>query len=196
MPSVTSFTKARMDQMAGESIASSYISGQYLILVREDGTEINAGDVKGLQGDPGTPGPVSQATVDAALTPYAPGQWINLSLVPQWVGANTYVGADNPPPSYRLHKNRIFLSGDIFWIGADVSTSPSVLSITNTPLIAGHRPQSIMFLGGVWGLDYQADIRAQPDGSLQFVFWSGSALPSVITYGDRVVLSGLSFPID
>lgn len=50
---VTGFTAARMLEMEDATVVSGHIEGDNLILVTKDGTEVDAGDVRGIQGIPG-----------------------------------------------------------------------------------------------------------------------------------------------
>lgn len=53
MATVTAFTAARMQEIEDNAIVSGHIDGDDLILVRNDSTEINAGDVRGPIGPTG-----------------------------------------------------------------------------------------------------------------------------------------------
>ena len=56
MALVTGYTAERMQQIEDQTVIDGNIVGDDLVLVTRDGTEINAGVVKGDQGDPGTNG--------------------------------------------------------------------------------------------------------------------------------------------
>lgn len=64
MATVTGFTAERMLAMEDATIVDGYVAGNNLMLVTKDGTEINAGNVRGPQGDTGPQGPLDQATAD------------------------------------------------------------------------------------------------------------------------------------
>jgi len=59
MPTITGYTAARMAIIEAESIIDGDVVGDDLILTRRDGTPINAGNVRGLQGVPGPTGPTT-----------------------------------------------------------------------------------------------------------------------------------------
>jgi microcystin-dependent protein len=56
MPTVTSFTATRSQAIEDGAIVDGTISGDDLILIKHDGSTINAGSVRGPQGNPGPGG--------------------------------------------------------------------------------------------------------------------------------------------
>lgn len=56
MGTVTGLTAARMAEIEAASIVDGEVVGDNLILTKHDSTTINAGNVRGPQGDPGDPG--------------------------------------------------------------------------------------------------------------------------------------------
>lgn len=67
MATVTGYTAARMQEIEDSAIISGTILGDNLILITRDGTEINAGNVRGPQGIEGPIGEVSEAQLNAAI---------------------------------------------------------------------------------------------------------------------------------
>ena len=67
MATVTGYTSARMKQIEDKAIVSGTILGDNLILITYDGTEINAGNVRGPQGIDGPIGEVSLEDLNAAI---------------------------------------------------------------------------------------------------------------------------------
>lgn len=65
MAEVTGYTSTRMKQIEDETVVGGSIVGDDLILETREGTPINAGDVRGPQGDKGDTGEVTQAEMDA-----------------------------------------------------------------------------------------------------------------------------------
>lgn len=61
MATVTAYTAQRMKQIEDASIVGGRVSSDNLILTRFDGTEINAGNVRGPQGETGTTGGIADA---------------------------------------------------------------------------------------------------------------------------------------
>jgi len=57
MATVTGYTAARMDTMEAATVITGKITGDNLILTTKGGTNINAGNVRGPQGDQGDQGP-------------------------------------------------------------------------------------------------------------------------------------------
>lgn len=64
MATVTGLTAARMAAIEAASITSGTVQGDNLILTRQNGTTINAGNVRGLQGPQGPPGPAGSGAGD------------------------------------------------------------------------------------------------------------------------------------
>lgn len=64
---VTGFTSDRMLAIENSTIVDGNIVGNNLILVTRDGTLIDAGNVRGPQGDVGPMGEISQEDLDAAI---------------------------------------------------------------------------------------------------------------------------------
>lgn len=70
MATVTSFTADRMLAIENASVIGGEVVGDNLILTRKDGSQINAGSVRGapgLRGFTGTPGEVTNAALTSAI---------------------------------------------------------------------------------------------------------------------------------
>jgi hypothetical protein len=67
MATVTGFTAARMLAIENSTIDDAQLSGDNLILIRHDGTQINVGSVRGATGAAGPTGEVSDAELAAAV---------------------------------------------------------------------------------------------------------------------------------
>lgn len=67
MATVTGFTSARMLEIENSTVVAGSILGDNLILITRDGTEINAGNVRGPEGIQGPIGEISQEDLDAAI---------------------------------------------------------------------------------------------------------------------------------
>mgnify|MGYP000847491596 FL=1 len=67
MAAVTGFTAARMLQIENAAITGGAIVGDNLILTRHDTTTVNAGNVRGPQGNVGPTGEVTTAALNAAI---------------------------------------------------------------------------------------------------------------------------------
>lgn len=70
MSTVTVFTAARMQEIEDGAIIGGSIVGDNLILEAHDGSTVNAGDVRGPQGDQGDPGEVTYDYLEAYLPKY------------------------------------------------------------------------------------------------------------------------------
>lgn len=70
---VTGFTAERMLQIENNSIVAGTIVGDDLILTRQGGAQVNAGNVRGPVGPQGPIGEISQADLDAALASFSAG---------------------------------------------------------------------------------------------------------------------------
>ncbi len=75
MPTVTGFTAARMLAIEEQAIVDGEIIGDNLILVRNDETTINAGNVRGPQGVAGPPGGLGEAPIDGSTYGRKDGAW-------------------------------------------------------------------------------------------------------------------------
>lgn len=72
MATVTGYTAARMQEIEDSAIVDGVIVGDNLILTRHDGATIDAGDVRGPQGDPGSTGDTAVAIVTSTTRPSSP----------------------------------------------------------------------------------------------------------------------------
>lgn len=83
MATVTGYTSARMKQIEDKAIINGTILGDNLILITYDGTEINAGNVRGPQGIQGPEGSVSPEDLAAAIADaHADGAILTAQLAP------------------------------------------------------------------------------------------------------------------
>lgn len=80
MTSVTGFTADHMQEIEDTTIVSGHIAGNNLILVTRAGTEINAGDVRGIQGIQGLPGATSIAVVTSTTRPVGAARFTGLAI--------------------------------------------------------------------------------------------------------------------
>jgi len=89
MATITGFTSSRMLEIENSTIVAGSILGDNLILITRDGTEINAGNVRGPQGIQGPIGEVSQEDLDAAIAAaHAAGAITNEQLATSAVTAS------------------------------------------------------------------------------------------------------------
>lgn len=76
MATVTGLTAARMLEIEAASVVDGDVVGNDLVLTRHDGTQISAGNVRGLKGDAGTPvnyaSPVFTGVVKLPIVAYTP----------------------------------------------------------------------------------------------------------------------------
>jgi hypothetical protein len=92
MTEVTGYTAARMQEIEDSAIVDGNIVGDNLILTRYDGTTIDAGNVRGAVGPPGSTGDTAIAIVTSVTRPASPfeGQFIyetDTNYVYSWDGA-------------------------------------------------------------------------------------------------------------
>lgn len=64
MADVTAYTAEKTEELLDENIVGGHVSGDNLILEKRGGGTVNAGDLRGEQGDTGDPGPASIVVVD------------------------------------------------------------------------------------------------------------------------------------
>lgn len=76
MATVTGYTAQRMQQIEDESIVDGNVVSGELILVQRNGTTINAGNVRGPQGDTGTTGGIAEAPTDDIPYSRRNGAWV------------------------------------------------------------------------------------------------------------------------
>lgn len=68
MATITGFTAERTQAIEDQAIVGAAVVGNNLILTRNNGQQINAGNVRGLPGIQGVPGNVSTAQLNEAIT--------------------------------------------------------------------------------------------------------------------------------
>lgn len=71
MATVTGYTAERMKQIEDKAVVDGEVQGDNLILFQHDGTNIDAGNVRGPKGDRGPTGEVSEAELAAVTGPSA-----------------------------------------------------------------------------------------------------------------------------
>lgn len=76
MATVTGYTAQRMQQIEDQSIIDGNVVSGELILVQRNGTTINAGNVRGPQGDTGTTGGIAEAPSDDIPYSRRNGAWV------------------------------------------------------------------------------------------------------------------------
>jgi hypothetical protein len=94
MATITGFTSDRMLVIENESITNGVVQGDNLILSQRDGTQINAGNVRGPKGDtgsagtPGAPGVIQSVNDQSSTAVYSPRKFTDLaSISSQWAAA-------------------------------------------------------------------------------------------------------------
>ncbi len=113
MATVTGLTAARMIAIEAASVVNGEVVSNNLILTKFNGATINAGNVRGLKGDPGEPAPVA-----AWAAPVLLNSWVNYDA--------TY-----EPAGYYLDRKRVFIKGFI---------KNGVMNVTLFNLPVGFRP--------------------------------------------------------
>lgn len=82
MAQVTGFTAKRMKVIEDETVVDGDVIGDELILTRRNGSQINAGNVRGPQGPIGTTGGISDAPSDSTAYVRRNGLWVPGNLAP------------------------------------------------------------------------------------------------------------------
>lgn len=98
MAEVTGFTSQRMREIEDTTVVDGEVQGDNLILLQRNGVPIDAGNVRGPQGDQGVPGPVQKVN-DQLGNVYTPRAFATVAaLNTDWPtapeGAHAYVLAD------------------------------------------------------------------------------------------------------
>lgn len=114
MTTVTGLTADRMLAIEGASVISGNVSGDNLILVKHNGQQINAGNVRGPAGTPGAQGPQGPPGSSASSIPGELRMWAGNALPAAgtfglWVwadgavypNANYPIAAGNIAPAWR-----------------------------------------------------------------------------------------------
>lgn len=135
MVSVTGYTAEHTDEVFNESIVSGSIDGDDLILTTRGGDDINAGNVRGPQGDVGDPGPSAVVVCTSTTRPSSPTDGLiifetNTLKTLQW-----YSGRAAWLPLWNYAWGRIARATDAG--SAFNSTSPTQVALLNVPLKQG-----------------------------------------------------------
>lgn len=80
MATVTGYTAQRMKQIEDSTIIDGDILGDDLVLKYRDGSQTNAGNVRGPQGVPGPVGPTSIVVCTSSTRPVAPDLYTGLAI--------------------------------------------------------------------------------------------------------------------
>lgn len=130
MATVTGFTAARMLEIENTTIVDGNIVGDDLILEQRDGTDINAGNVRGPTGLTGATGAQGPTGPTGATGPAGP------------TGAT---GPTGPAGSFKMVRAPIYLPSD----SVDHATNFIDASADNIPVVSGRR-YLFEFDGDVW----------------------------------------------
>jgi hypothetical protein len=156
MATVTGFTAERMLEIENSTVVDGNVVGNNLILLTRDGTQIDAGNVRGPQGVQGVPGPV-QSINDQTGSVYSPRFFTNkTALDAGWGtapdGAQAYTTADETnwvrdqglwkiAPPHRVFANKAAIDSE--W-----ATAPDgATAYTTTDQTGWYR------VAGVWVVD-------------------------------------------
>lgn len=78
MGTVTAFTAERSQQIEDQAIVDGEIVGDDLVLTKNNGTLVNAGNVRGPQGVPGPPGGLGEAPIDGPIYGRKEEAWVQI----------------------------------------------------------------------------------------------------------------------
>lgn len=100
MPTVTSYKASKIEEIFDNTIVNAYLSGDDLVLVRDNGQTVNVGPVRGPQGIQGVPGAVPEAPQDT--TPYVrqDADWQAAMWTGTWQPWSVYVAQGTDPADY------------------------------------------------------------------------------------------------
>lgn len=79
MGTVTGFTAEHMDELSDANIVDGNVVGDNLILTTRGGSDIDAGSVRGPQGDDGPTGDVEEAPTDDGIYARKNGLWLSIT---------------------------------------------------------------------------------------------------------------------
>lgn len=98
MATVTGLTAERMLEIEAASVIDGKVVGGDLILIKHDGTEINAGPVDGPSGPPGPAGPPGVSAIPGEVKLWSGDTLPDLATYGMWVWADGayYLIADHP----------------------------------------------------------------------------------------------------
>lgn len=168
MPSVDGYTTDKIIPIHDGAFTDAEISGDDLILTRNDSTTKNAGSVRGDQGLIGEPGPLSQSDIDLVTDTVDFGSWNNLSFAANWSNyGGQFAGGQFRYSDYEVQFRGVLLysgpqvtgnEGGGSWTRVDIATLPPVI----TP------PENLVIKGCFGGTEVM-DLRADTNGD--FYFW-------------------------
>lgn len=166
MATASGFTKSRMDSLTNDIIDSASIINDELVLIKRGGSGVNAGNIRGAEGDPGQAGDISEQDVLDAYDSYVPTNWAPLPLSTGWVPYDAqYLGL----PSYRVVRDQIRFTGLIQWTNATVPAGGSTYICDALPA-AVHPPYDTMGMTTrLLTLQNAADVRYYTSGRLLLV---------------------------
>lgn len=125
MGTIQTYTTAEMDSIISQTVASGTRVGDNLQLTRKSGATFTAGPVKGPNGDPGTPGEVTNAAFNVQKAQYQPGAWGTFFMPSIWQATP----AGNEPFRYRVCGDIVEFDGFVNYIGPP--TTPGILIYMN-----------------------------------------------------------------
>lgn len=188
MTTVDAYSVEKLDPINNNAIVGASVVGDNLILAKSAGGTVNAGNVKGPSGAPGSSGEVTNAQVSAEVGTSSLGftAWVDATLAANWA---VYGGAW-PNPRYRRNGFYVELNGMMRWNSTVVAQGQSRTLFT---LPTGFRPVTTHQV--VWGCRvgrYPAHIRVDTDGTVSVV--TNTTYPALTT-NDWIFLSSMRFVI-
>lgn len=175
MATITGYTAARMQEIEDGTVVSGNVTDGDLILTKHDGSQFNAGTVRGPQGLQGATGDVAEAPEDGGFYIRKDGVWVALDdgLAPH--DGTKYVLKDgvwvpmdiaSPPPNdgnkYSL-RNGVWVRADRPWTTtfANTGTAPAGFSVG---AIASDTTWSFTFTGSGYNVNYNCTFRVSGTG--------------------------------
>ncbi len=146
MATITGYTSQRMKEMEDSIVIEGDVVENNLILTRYDGTQINAGNVRGTQGIQGPPGPVSpveEALVDGNTYARKNGLWVPVAAGIQVVTSTTRPASPvEGTMIYETDTDRVYIWDGTVWV------LPSNIPKLNQHFMA-HRTTNLAVSSGV-----------------------------------------------
>lgn len=187
MPTVDSYKSSAVIPIEDSAIINAVVDVNSVFWVqRKNGTWIQLGDIKGLQGPTGPDGVVTQADIDQVVDTVAFGPWQTLTMASGW---QNYGGGTFAPIRIRRNDYKVELSGLAQRSGSAV-TSGLVAMANNIP--TEFRPIWNHLLPSLHTGVNNAEVRVTPTGGLYLNVVAAQPLST----GGWITFDDISWPLD
>lgn len=160
MATVDTYDWTLVQGISDSSITKAWVdSGGFLIVETEDGVQTDLGEVKGLLGQVGPAGTITQQDIDNLVSSLQWGPWQDLAMTSNW---RAYPGFTTP--AIRKNSVNVELRGLAQYIGTSTITSGGVQIVQQ--VLAAYRPLSQHVIWANRNGSHIADMRIRTHGEL------------------------------